>query len=295
MEFREISINDKEWLTQKFREDDKRSCEFCFANNYLWRKVYPLEITEVCGCAVERYIIYDDIYYAFPIGLGDKKRAIEKIMLYEQVKKNRVNISGMTEKEAELINIWFPKYFIVEADRDASDYIYETEALSNLTGKKYHGKRNHIARFKDGDDWLYEKITEENVEECIQMNYLWKRKRTDKWDDMMQEEYDVAKEALANFKNLGLVGGLLRKAGNVVAFTLGEPLNSDTFVVHFEKAFPDVQGAYPMINMQFVLAECQGYKYINREEDAGDEGLRKAKMSYHPVFLQEKYTARQKS
>ena len=104
-------------------------------------------------------------------------------------------------------------------------------------------------------------------------------------------EYDVVKGALIDYKRLGLVGGVLKKYGEVVAFEIGEPLNDDTFVVHFEKAYADVQGAYPMINKQFVLHECQGYKYVNREEDDGEEGLRKAKLSYHPDILLEKYNA----
>ena len=107
----------------------------------------------------------------------------------------------------------------------------------------------------------------------------------------MQDEYDVVKGALIDYKRLGLVGGVLKKYGEVVAFEIGEPLNDDTFVVHFEKAYADVQGAYPMINKQFVLHECQGYKYVNREEDDGEEGLRKAKLSYHPDILLEKYNA----
>ena len=108
------------------------------------------------------------------------------------------------------------------------------------------------------------------------------------------EVYDVDKEALMYFEELGLTGGVLRLSGQVIAFTLGEPLSDDTFVVHFEKAFPEIQGAYPMINQQFVLAECQDYQYVNREEDTGDEGLRKAKLSYKPVILLDKYTAKQK-
>lgn len=295
MEFRELSMDDREWMTRKFREDGKRACEFCFANNFLWKKSYPMKIAEVYDCALCKYIDEDDIYYAFPIGDGDKKKALEKIIRYEQAAGNQVRISGMLKEEAELLNSWYPGRFIIEADRDKSDYIYETEALSKLSGKKYHGKRNHIARFKDNPDWSYEKITKENVEECVKMNHIWKRKRVDKWDDMMQEEYDVVKEALMYFDVLGFVGGLLRKEGEVVAFTLGEPLTEDTFVVHFEKAFPEIQGAYPMINQQFVLAECQGYKYVNREEDTGDEGLRKAKLSYHPAILLDKYVAIQRS
>ena len=295
MEFNDITLADKEWLSAKFREDNKRACEFCFANTYLWKKVYPLKVADTCGCAILKYIFEDDIYYAFPAGVGDKKKALAKIMLYEQTKGNRVKISGILENEKEMVLSWYPGRFIIEPDRDRSDYIYNAKDLMELAGRKYHGKRNHIARFKDNSSWNYEKLSDANAEECIQMNHIWKKKRVDKWDDLMQEEYDVVKEALMHFEELGLTGGVLRRDGQVIAFTLGEPLSDDTFVVHFEKAFPEIQGAYPMINQQFVLAECQGYQYVNREEDTGDEGLRKAKLSYHPAILLDKYTAIQKS
>ncbi len=294
MEFRDITIDDKEWMSEKFKEDNRKACEFCFANCYLWKRIYPLKVADTCGCAILKYVFEDDIYYAFPVGNGDKKKALEKIIRYEQTEGNKVKISGILEEEKDLIESWYPGRFNIEEDRDRSDYIYNTEDLSLLAGRKYHSKRNHIARFKDNPGWFYEKITKDNVEECVRMNHIWKKKRVDKWDDMMQEEYDVVKEALMCFEELGLTGGLLRKDGEVIAFTLGEPLSGDTFVVHFEKAFPEIQGAYTMINQQFVLAECQNYKYINREEDTGDEGLRKAKLSYHPVILLSKYTACQR-
>ena len=91
-----------------------------------------------------------------------------------------------------------------------------------------------------------------------------------------------------------LTGGILRVNGEVVAFTIGEPICEDTFVVHIEKAFSDIQGAYPMINQQFVEHECMDYKYINREDDTGAEGLRKAKLSYRPAFLVEKGIVKEK-
>ena len=90
------------------------------------------------------------------------------------------------------------------------------------------------------------------------------------------------------FEELNLVGGLLRLDGELIAFTIGEPICEDTFVVHIEKAFGHIQGAYPMINQQFVEHECMNYTYINREDDTGSEGLRKAKRSYRPVFMVEK-------
>ena len=101
-------------------------------------------------------------------------------------------------------------------------------------------------------------------------------------------EMCVTLNSLRLFKELELIGGILRIDGEIVAFTMGEPMSDDTFVVHIEKAYADIQGAYPMINQQFVEHECASYKYINREEDTGSEGLRKAKLSYRPAFLVEK-------
>ena len=95
-------------------------------------------------------------------------------------------------------------------------------------------------------------------------------------------------------EELELIGGILRVEGEVVAFTIGEPISDDTFVVHIEKAYAEIQGAYPMINQQFVEHECLKYKYVNREEDTGAEGLRKAKLSYQPVFLVEKGNVKEK-
>ena len=115
--------------------------------------------------------------------------------------------------------------------------------------------------------------------------------RAEKWNEEMEQEMSVLHEAFDHMDELGLVGGIIRKAGQIVAFSIGEPLNSDTYVVHFEKAFPDMQGAYPMINQQYVLHACEGFSYVNREEDTGDSGLRKAKMSYYPEILLKKYVA----
>ena len=136
--------------------------------------------------------------------------------------------------------------------------------------------------------WSYEPITEDNVEECFQMALRWRNDNGCEEDEEKNAEMCVTLNALRLFKELELVGGLLRIDGEVVAFTIGEPVSADTFVVHIEKAFANIQGAYPMINQQFVEHECMDYQYVNREEDTGSEGLRKAKLSYRPVFLVEK-------
>ena len=137
-------------------------------------------------------------------------------------------------------------------------------------------------------------MTKNNVEDCFQMALKWRNENGCEEDLEKNAEICVTLNSLRLFEELGLKGGVLRIDGEVAAFTVGEPICSDTFGVHIEKAYAEVQGAYPMINQQFVSHECMDYKYVNREEDTGAEGLRKAKMSYRPVFMVEKGTVTRK-
>ena len=120
------------------------------------------------------------------------------------------------------------------------------------------------------------------------MALKWRNKNGCEEDPEKNSEMCVTLNSLRLYKELNLKGGLIRAEGEIVAFSIGEPVTEDTFVVHIEKAFADVPGAYPMINQQFVQHEMQGFSYVNREEDMGEEGLRSAKESYHPVFMVEK-------
>lgn len=181
-----------------------------------------------------------------------------------------------------------PGKFEIEFDRDSADYIYECEKLIGLKGKKFHGKKNHVNKFTKTYDWVYEKITEENIDDCLAMLYKWKEKNCEPGNIEKHAEACVSENALRKREFLGLKGGLLRANGEVVAFALGEQINEDTLVVHIEKAFSEVPGAYAVINQQFLIHESGGLKYVNREDDVGEPGLRKAKLSYHPEFLVEK-------
>lgn len=291
--FHSISLEDREWMVQKLKEEDTQACEYTFANNFIWRDAYQVEVAEIEGCGIIRYQENGKHIHSFPFGNGEKKKVIEA--LKKQCKKDGeiLRMSPLVEAQRQWLLREFSGEFEIEADRDDFDYIYATEKLSTLKGKKLHGKRNHIARFKDAKDWEYEPLSEENKAECREMAKEWIAQRQEKWNEEMDAEMKVLNEALEHMEELQLVGGVLRKAGKIVAFTLGEQLNSDTFVVHFEKAYPNLQGAYPMINQQFVLHNCQEYAYVNREEDTGDLGLRKAKLSYYPEILLKKYKAKE--
>ena len=198
---------------------------------------------------------------------------------------------GLTNEEKEKIEVTFPDEYVFYPSRNSFDYIYRVSDLAGLSGKKYHSKRNHISFFKKTYNWSYEEMNSENLHECMAMNEKWFSLNVDKDPDGIDAERAVLNLCFDNFSKFAFVGGLLRVDGEVVAFTFGEKLNDNTFVTHFEKAFADIRGAYPMINNQFALNTLKEYEFVNREDDIGSEGLRKAKLSYYPEILLEKFTA----
>ncbi len=291
IDFKEIELKDKEWVDECLKQVKFQGCEYSFTSNYIWRAIYQPKIAKVEGMYCLRSEYQGRYSYCYPAGKGDVKRVI--VQLLEDAKEQGIpfRMHGITENLMEQLEEWFPGLFQFETNRDDSDYIYTVEKLSTLAGKKLHGKRNHINRFKDTDDWEYYDVTSENVQECIEMNKEWLARYVTEEDKGLQDEAKAVSEILEHFDELKVKGGILKREGKVVAYTIGEPINDDTYVIHIEKAFYEVQGAYPMINQQFVLRNCQDYKYVNREEDTGDEGLRKAKLSYYPDILLDKYVA----
>lgn len=287
--FKRPRLEDRELLLRYFGTRKNRSCERTFANAYLWARFYQMGWAEIEGTLVFRTGEEGKYSYSYPIGAGDRKAAVEVLLKDSRECGYPFRMHGLSEEEAEELEGYFPGRFQVEYPEDLADYVYETEKMIRLSGKKYHGKKNHINQFKAANpDWLYEKISDDNVEECFQMALRWRRDNGCEEDPEKSSEMCVTLNSLRLHKELEMSGGLLRVNGEVVAFTLGEPVCDDTFVVHIEKAYADVRGAYPMINQQFLEHEAAGYMYVNREEDTGDEGLRKAKQSYHPVFMVQK-------
>ena len=192
------------------------------------------------------------------------------------------------KEDKALLEMFYGERAKISTDRDHYDYIYSREKLCTLAGKKLHAKRNYINRFKTGN-WSYEPITQANLPDCRVMQQEWCKTNNCCTDADKRDECCAVQQAFRHFDELGFTGGCLRQDGQVVAYTIGEPLNSNTFIVHIEKAFADIPGAYPMINQQFVEHAMKDFEYVNREDDVGDEGLRKAKLSYYPERLLEDY------
>ena len=293
IQFKRAELEDKDIISHYFKHHTSRSCERTFANVYLWSRQYPVKWAIVENALVFKSEDEEQLAFAYPAGdPADVRRAIEWQMEFCRKRGVSFQMYNLTPEHFAQLEEWYPGRFHIEYDRDSADYVYESEKLSTLSGKKLHGKRNHINKFKNlyGDRWSYEPITSENAEECFQMALKWREQNGCEDDPKKRGEICVTMNALRLFQELELIGGVLRIDGEVVAFTIGEPICSDTFVVHIEKAFAEIEGAYPMINQQFVEHECREYLYVNREEDTGAEGLRKAKLSYRPVFMVEKGT-----
>lgn len=288
--FRKAELKDQEIFKNYMAKQQCRSCENTFANLYLWSRFYNVTVAVAEDMLLTKSEYEDYLSFGFPMGdLKNLKAAIERLEDYSKEKGMPFQIHNVTREQFMALEELYPGRFQVKYRRDYADYVYEAEKLAKLSGKKYHGKKNHTNKFKKTyPDWSYESLNESNLEECFQMALSWREKNGCEEDEEKNSEMCVTLNSLRLFRELQLSGGLIRANGEVVAFSIGEPVTKDTFVVHIEKAFADVPGAYPMINQQFVEHETKEFTYINREEDMGEEGLRSAKESYHPIFMVEK-------
>lgn len=285
-------LEDRTQINHYLSYADTRSCEMTFANIYLWSRHYDTGFA-----IVEDMLVFGNMTgnmsFTVPVGPGDLKKVLDILMECCEEKGVPFQLHNVTKEDFDRLEELYPGVFDIAYERDYADYVYETEKLAKLSGKKYHSKKNHINKFKAlYSDWSYEPITKDNIEECFQMGLRWRELNGCEEDEEKHAEICVALNFLRLFEELEMRGGALRVDGKIVAFTIGEPVGKDTLVVHIEKAFADVQGAYTMINQQFAVHEGQGFTYLNREEDMGEEGLRQAKMSYKPVFLIEKGVVR---
>lgn len=287
LEFRQVELEDKELIDSYIKQQNSKNCSISFANIYLWQPHY-----HVSFAVVEDMLIFRSSKshpkFSFPIGGNHVKQSMEAMMLYCKENDMEFQMYGVTEEQFAQVEELFPGEFKIEYNRDEANYVYETEKLIQLSGKKYHGKKNHINKFKKVyADWQYEDITPDNLDECIEMAYAWRKENNCDENESKRIEFCVTLNALKKLNELELIGGLIRAEGKVVAITVGEALTEDTFVIHIEKAYADVDGAYAMINREFLAHHASEYQYVNREEDTGAEGLRKAKLSYKPVFMVE--------
>lgn len=295
--FKSVQLEDRSTINLYLDTQNYRASDLCFTNLYTWGRKFNTEYAVENGWLIIRFRDNNNRNsYLKPIGKGNLKEGIDLIMSDHNSFDSVFQIRGLTNEMIEEVEEALPNVFEYKLNRSVSDYIYTSEKLINLKGKKLQSKRNHINRFMRENDWKYVSLKgrPDLVNECKEMLHEWIEINTRAKDDSLDFDDFATTLMLENFDYLELQGGLICVNSEIQAFTIGEKLTEDTFIVHVEKAFTELHGAYTIINQQFVENEASHYTYINREEDMGIENLRKAKMSYQPDILLEKYVARLK-
>lgn len=294
IDFKPLDITQKELYDRYLLSAGERGCEYAFANLVLWGRQQ--------GAFVEGHLVLLSQFdrrsvYPYPVGQGDIKPVLDAIIQDAQERGILCRLTGLTPSECEDLEQMYPGKFRIFCDRDGYDYIYAIDDLADLKGRKFQRKRNHVNRFyAQNPDCTLEPLEDAHIPALQAMVDQWyaQRQQEDPAGDYFLERVALNR-ALRYRKALALEGMVLCRGDRVLAMTLGSRLSADTFDVHFEKAAADVDGAYPAINAGFARYLRDKYpqlRYLNREDDLGLEGLRKAKLSYCPHHLVEKCWAR---
>ena len=287
IQFERLSLDQKPGLDALLRHAAHRGCAFSFANLYIWGRQ--------CAARVGDDLLLFSHFggktmYPYPVCPGDPRPALDALMADARERGIPFRLTGLSTRDVENLEQWYPGKFVFHCGRDGHDYVYAIEDLAELKGKRFQPKRNHINRFlADYPDACVLPLTDETLPDAKALADRWHQRRTEEEDAGM--ELVALNRAFAHWKELGMEGLVLYVGNQVVAMTMGSRLDEETFDVHFEKADLDYPGAYALINRAFARHIRDKYpqvRYLNREEDMGIEGLRKAKLSYHPHHMVEK-------
>jgi uncharacterized protein len=286
--FEPLSLDHQGLVDDFFRRFPPPISEFTFTNLFIWRNHYQFQVSVIQDFLTVLGQPPGSAPFFFPpVGQGDIRAWAETGFEILKAGGHRPRIGRVPGPLAgELVSL--PGAELVP-DRDNSDYVYLTKNLVQLSGNRYHSPKNHVNRFKKTDDWEYLPLTPELVNECLNLQEAWCRLRQCEESPSLLNEEQAIVEAFRHIDFLPYRGGVIRMRGKVEAFSLGEILNPETVVIHIEKANPEIPGLYALINQQFLEKEWGTIRYVNREQDLGEPGLRKAKESYHPDHLVEKF------
>ena len=254
--FKDIELQDKELITSYTQNSPRRNCDLSFSNLCSWRFLYNTKFAIMDGFLLLKFWANDELVYMMPIGNGDLTKVLDALVEDAHREGEPFCLLGICSGMCSELEAFMPGKFQFTADRDYADYNYE-----------------------------YTPITPDRIQECLDLEAEWCKANNCDQHEGTGNERRALVYALHNFEELGLTGGILHVDGKIAAFTFGMPINQDTFGVHVEKADTSIDGAYAMINYEFANHIPEQYVYLNREEDLGIEGLRKAKLSYQPAII----------
>ena len=290
IDFQPLSLEQKPVFDNILHSAGERGCEYSFVNLYIWGR-------QKAAIVADQLVFFSQFnrksVYLYPVGNGDKGAAIAAIMEDAHQRGIPCRIVGLTHDDCARLERLYPGKLRYHFDRDSFDYVYDINDLADLKGKKFQKKRNHLNRFRqENPDFRLEVIDKSNLSVAKELVDRWYdlRLQQDPHSDFHMERAAL-KKALEKKSALGLEGLLLYTDAGAVAMTMGSWLNENTFDIHFEKALDIADGAYAAINngfAQYLREKYPQLQFLNREDDMGIEGLRKAKLSYCPHHMVEK-------
>ncbi len=289
-DFTQISIDHREVIEKRLFEAQTALSELNFTEIYAWHDLRDIKATvhnnNICLLLNKG----GKEYFYPPIGSNEPVKTVIALLEWGAGEKKDTYFYCFDEKGAAACDA--SGVLAAEEDRDNADYVYDISDLINLSGRKFDGKRNHLKGFYRENEFEFLHVTPEMIGEIKEFQQRWCEARACDDDLSLINESKALHEVLNSWDKLGVFGAVIKIKGHIQAFTAASELNSETAVVMFEKANPMYRGIYQAINQQFCEKMLSKYKWINREQDTGDEGLRKAKMSYNPARLEMKYNVR---
>ena len=300
MIFKDIDMESRELLNPYFDLVDYEACEYCFNTLYMWQHLYKTGYYIGDGFAVIVAEYEGNTFSILPLAKKeDMPRVIKFVIDYFEKEQKKIYFRGITKEVVDYLKENYPDKFDYTEERDLFDYVYDGDSMRELKGRKNVKKRNHINYFlKEYEGrFEYRLLDENDFDACLKLVEEWtsNKEENGQVDEEMEEELIGIKKLFNSFpviKDKLKIAGIFID-GKLEAFTIGEYLNHNMALIHIEKANPSIRGLYPYINQQFLVNEFSDVEFVNREEDLGIEGLRKAKLSYHPVKFVEKYTVRE--
>lgn len=268
--------------------------EFTFTNLYIWRHAYGAQVTQFEDgviCVLSWRPDPDDSFVLPPLGEGASREHVRRALELMEREGHNPKLCRVDHTLLDRLGIHGDEW-VIATDRADWDYVYRVRDLIDLPEDRYPDKVRHLKQFTRKFEYEYRPITPDLVPACQELQDLWCDEKHCDLYSTLRAEARAVKEILERLDELHIKGGAILARDRVQAFTLGEPLNDNTVVIHIEKASPDLHGAFQVINQEFLRHEWAGWEYVNREQDVGDPGLRKAKESYLPVQMVEKFTVR---
>lgn len=288
MQFNSISFEDKEVFDKYVKNMENSS--YNFTNMFMWSGNGNVTYSVTNDCLVLRYKFGKfPVAVSYPVGPGDKQKAIHEIYKYFESTNQQMKFKAITPDMVDELEDMFPGKFKFKFDRDNSDYVYLVKELIELKGRRFHSKKNHLNQFISNYNYSYEPYTPELADECKRAFSSWMNEKSDP-DGLLLAKTATFK-LIDNFEKLPVRGCVVRVDSKIAACSIGEQITPDMVLIHIEFANPEYKGIFNFINQQFLKNEWSQLKYVNREEDMGLSGLRRAKESYRPVRFVEKYDA----